>query len=175
MYVCMYVLMCIYISICWYGCMYLCTHLYQFVDIDICMYIHIPVCRYGCIYVFMEEYKEINPTIWRNAEKTKQNPKFDEFIMKVDVECFGCNNFLQDFKFMKKVIKIVMDIRWNNRWKESVYKKKGAHGVMVIVVGNGHEFKFWTRLIAFHIALIPLGKVWIQLFSLQLWVNSRTD
>ena len=35
-----------------------------------------------------------------------------------------------------------------------------------------HEFKFWTRLIAFHIALIPLGKVWIQLFSLQLWINS---
>ena len=38
-----------------------------------------------------------------------------------------------------------------------------------------HEFKSWTRLIAFHIALIPLGKVWIQLFSLQLWVNSRED
>ena len=38
-----------------------------------------------------------------------------------------------------------------------------------------HEFKSWTRLIAFHIALIPVGKVWIQLFSLQLWVNSRAD
>ena len=38
-----------------------------------------------------------------------------------------------------------------------------------------HEFKAWTRLIAFHIALIPLGKVWIQLFSLQLWINSRAD
>ena len=38
-----------------------------------------------------------------------------------------------------------------------------------------HKFKSWTRLIAFHIALIPLGKVWIQLFSCQLWVNSRTD
>ena len=38
-----------------------------------------------------------------------------------------------------------------------------------------HEFKSWTRLMAFHIALIPLGKVWIQLFSLRLWVNSRTD
>ena len=37
------------------------------------------------------------------------------------------------------------------------------------------EFKSWTRLIAFHIILIPLGKVWIQLFSLQLWVNSRID
>ena len=34
----------------------------------------------------------------------------------------------------------------------------GARGVMVIIVGNGHEFKTWTRLIAFHIALIPLGK-----------------
>ena len=38
-----------------------------------------------------------------------------------------------------------------------------------------HEFKSWAILIAFHIALIPLGKLWIQLFSLQLWVNSRTD
>ena len=38
-----------------------------------------------------------------------------------------------------------------------------------------YEFKSWTRLIAFHIALIPLGKVRIQLLSLQLWVNSRTD
>ena len=38
-----------------------------------------------------------------------------------------------------------------------------------------HEFKSWMRLIAFHIALIPWGKVWIQIFSLQLWVNSRAD
>ena len=32
---------------------------------------------------------------------------------------------------------------------------------MVIIVGNGHsahEFKSWTRLIAFHIALIPYAK-----------------
>ena len=32
----------------------------------------------------------------------------------------------------------------------------GARGGVVIVVGNGHGD---TRLIAFHIALIPLGKV----------------
>ena len=38
-----------------------------------------------------------------------------------------------------------------------------------------HEFKSWTRLIAFPIALIPLGKVWILSFSLQLWINSRSD
>ena len=38
-----------------------------------------------------------------------------------------------------------------------------------------HEFKSWPRLIAFHIAQIPLGKVWSQLFFLQLWVNSRAD
>ena len=54
----------------------------------------------------------------------------------------------------------------------------GARGGVVIVVGKWTrrlEFKSWTRLIAFNIALIPLGKVWIQLFSLQLWVNSRID
>ena len=34
-----------------------------------------------------------------------------------------------------------------------------------------HEFKSWMRLIALRIALIPLGKVWIQLFSLQLWAG----
>ena len=33
--------------------------------------------------------------------------------------------------------------------------------------------KSWTRLFAFHIMLIPLGKIQILLFSLQLWVNSR--
>ena len=37
-----------------------------------------------------------------------------------------------------------------------------ARGVLFIVLGNGHEFKPWMRLIAFHIALIPLGKVCIQ-------------
>ena len=52
--------------------------------------------------------------------------------------------------------------RWCSRYRRSKWTRR-------------HEFKSWTRLIAFHIALIPLGKVWIQLFSLQLWVNSRTD
>ena len=37
------------------------------------------------------------------------------------------------------------------------------------------EFKPWMRLFAFHMTLILLGKVWIQLSSHQLWVNSRTD
>ena len=50
------------------------------------------------------------------------------------------------------------------------------NGVMVIIVGIGHgDTSSNPGLIAFHIALIPLGKVWIQLFSLQLWVNSRAD
>ena len=51
-----------------------------------------------------------------------------------------------------------------------------ARGVMVIVAGIGHgNTSSNPGLIAFHIALIPLGKVWIQWFSLQLWVNSRAD
>ena len=53
----------------------------------------------------------------------------------------------------------------------------GALGVMVIVVGNGHgDTSSNAGRDSLHfIALIPLGKVGIQLFSLQLWVNSRAD
>ena len=55
----------------------------------------------------------------------KQNrPKFDWFIMKIDVKCFGRNNLLQDFKFTKSVVKIEIDVWWNKRRKENVYKKK---------------------------------------------------
>ena len=38
-----------------------------------------------------------------------------------------------------------------------------------------HEFKSWMILFAFHIVPIPAGKVWIQLFFLLLWPNSRAD
>ena len=40
-------------------------------------------------------------------------------------------------------------------------KYGGDRGVMVIVVGNGRRNcrRKWTRLIAFHIAIIPLGKI----------------
>ena len=55
---------------------------------------------------------------------------------------------------------------WRCLWCNGYRRKKWT---------RRHEFKSWTRLIAFHIALIPLGKVWIQLFSLQLWLNSRAD
>ena len=54
---------------------------------------------------------------------------------------------------------------WRCPWRNGYRRRKWT---------RCHEFKSWTRLIAFHIALIPLGKVWIQLFSLQLWVNRHT-
>ena len=54
----------------------------------------------------------------------------------------------------------------------------GIRDVMVTVVENGHcDPSSNTRwgCFHFHITLIPSGKVWIQLFSLQIWVSSRTD
>ena len=37
------------------------------------------------------------------------------------------------------------------------------------------EFKNWMMVFAFYIAQIHLGKVWMQLFFLQRWINSGTD
>ena len=44
--------------------------------------------------------------------------------MRVDVERFSCIKFLQEFESMKSVIKIAMDVWWNNRRKESVCKER---------------------------------------------------
>ena len=43
-------------------------------------------------------------SIYEEKLKKPNNPKFDGFIEKVDIECFGCNNFLQDIKFMKSIV-----------------------------------------------------------------------
>ena len=64
--------------------------------------------------------------IYKEKLKKQNTPKFDEFIKKVDVEHYGCNNLLLDFIFMKNVIKIAMNVWWINRRKEIVYKKKDS-------------------------------------------------
>ena len=46
--------------------------------------------------------------------------------MKVDFEGFSCNNILPDFKFLRSVVWIAMDVWWNDRRKENVYKKKDS-------------------------------------------------
>ena len=72
-----------------------------------------------------------------------------------------------------------------------------VRGVMVIVLENGHgdtssnrgrdwlhyywyyyyftSWEFFTSALTDGIAIIPLGKVWIHFFSLQLWENCRAD
>ena len=67
---------------------------------------------------------------------------------RLSLECIWLEGYSSG---LKQKIKYVRSLR-----------NGGARGVMVIVVGNELEFKSWTRLIAFHIALIPRGKVWIQ-------------
>ena len=47
----------------------------------------------------------------------------------------------------------IIDKIWRCPWCNGYRRRKWT---------RRHEFKSWTRLIAFHIAIIPLGKVWIQ-------------
>ena len=61
--------------------------------------------------------------------------------MKIDVEHLCCNNLLQDFKFMKNPVKIAIDVWWNNRRKESVYKHPSLLTVFFI------NLKSWRRLL----------------------------
>ena len=47
--------------------------------------------------------------------------------------------------------------------------------VKAIVAESRPELKYWIRLYTCHITLIPLGKVWIQLFCIQLWISRNTE
>ena len=74
---------------------------------------------YVYIYIYTNTYKHThthththiyNIYVYKEMQKKQNNPKFDEFIVKVHVECFNYDNLLQDFKFMKIVCKIEMDV-----------------------------------------------------------------
>ena len=67
-----------------------------------------------------------------NKRKIKENEKRDKYL-----------DLLRELKISYKTCP------WCNGYRRRKWTRR-------------HEFKSWTRLIAFHIALIPLGKVWIQ-------------
>ena len=79
------------------------------------------------------------------------------------------------YSLPKNIIRLIKPVILSALVKTPV--RRGARSVMVIVIWNGHGATSSNpgEDIAFHIALIPLGKLWIQLFSLQLWVNCRAD
>ena len=105
------------------------------------------------------------------------------FLQRIDVniskESLNLKLILAVFLPSLILLQALTDKKTTSEWskkEETVSEVGGASGVMVIVSGIGHgDTSSNPRLIAFHIALISLGKVWIQLFSLQLWVNSRAD
>ena len=66
-------------------------------------------------FIIGSEYYKENLKKWNN-------PKFDESIMKLDVDVPTVITFF--FKFVKSLAKLAMDVWWNCRRKERVYKKK---------------------------------------------------
>ena len=93
--------------------------------------------------------------------------------MSVNV-IYGSNNSV--------LISLVLD--WNtwNTWSyitlciciTNIYRRcPWCNGYRRTKWTRWHEFKSWTWLMAFHKALIPNYYLIIQLFSTQLWVNSR--
>ena len=120
----------------------------------------LPLCR-GAIGVFYSPSrldKDMNWMIWvltyiyieRERGGMREKERCDMIF------------FLNEFSDASYITQIWWRCPWCNGYRCRKWTRR-------------HEFKSWTRLIAFHIVLITLGKVWIQLFSLQLWVNSRTD
>ena len=120
--------------------------------------------------------KKKKDIVWINSELLF----FFSFVMKRYRPC----RITVDPYFMVTKFKKLLEIKVNSNaygvsvWRLSLrltWRCPWCNGYRHRIWTRRYEFNSWTRLIAFHIALIPLGKVWIQLFSLQLWVNSRAD
>ena len=90
--------------------------------------------------------------------------------MKVDVEPLGYNNLFWDFKFMKNVLKIVMDVWWNNRKKENLKKRQYEHKCDIRLGNSNHalslnisktnpNFNFNAATILAHIHNKRLGQI----------------
>ena len=65
------------------------------------------------------------------------------------------NSLVADYLSLVKensTLNLENNLFWGSSWCNGYRRRKWT---------QRHEFKSWTRLIAFHIALIPLGKVWI--------------
>ena len=124
-------------------------------DDDIYVYIYIYIYIYLCVEICVCVYLG------------KIGNRFENMKMYRDDKTWGLRRML---KYLPKLNVLVFKpssghVRrcpWCNGYRHRIWTRR-------------YEFNSCTRLIAFHIALIPLGKVWIQLFSLQLWVNSRAD
>ena len=58
----------------------------------------------------------------------------------------------------------------------SVVKSKGDACILMVYLllkwFQQPEFRIWTRLFAFPIVLMPMGKIWFKLFFFQPWENS---
>ena len=59
----------------------------------------------------------------------------------------------------------------NNMWLVALFVKRLSFYEMESMT----RVQIWVMLFAFLIVLLTLGKIWIQLFFIHLWVNSRTD
>ena len=103
----------------------------------------------------------MDPHIWPGKSRTTRS-----YVRIWDVALKTCQRRWTIERSGERGSGISMPAAWRCPWCNGYRRWKWT---------RWNEFKSWTKLTAFHLVLIPLGKVWIQLFSLQLWVNSRTD
>ena len=148
-------------------------------------YIHlkdvaIPKAKYNPIPVPYHYREEVKKALWNDVEKVIITPVSISALtdwcstIVITAKKNGKPRRTMNYQHLTSQCKqethhtspLSIKVPWRCPWCNGYRRRKWT---------RRHEFKSWMRLIAFHIALIPLGKVWIQLFSLQLWINSRTD
>ena len=117
------------------------------------------------------EFNLYESELGQNTTKAIKNIYMLKVKVKVWLITDGSRNFVQ----VTRILAIRHGQVGLRVWILGLWRCLWCNGYCCRKWAQRHEFKSWKRLIVFLIALIPFRKVWIQLFSLQLWVNSRED
>ena len=163
---------------------FLIKHAYIYIYIYVRIQVHTHTCMHLYIYIYIYIYILWTPSYGR----TKAGRPARTYIQQLCEDTGGspedlpeAMNVREEWRKRERDIRVGGTTWW--WWYIYIYIHIYIYIYIYILDDHTiyrkwtrrHEFKSWPRLIAFHIAQIPLGKVWIQWFSLQLWVNSRAD
>ena len=116
----------------------ICSPLSCYIPLHLCILIHIIGPTLICIYTYLHPYIYI-------------------YIYIHLTICLGVHSVNTEEIHLGSYMDINIYLQlWSTLY---TYVHTYACGIMVIVAGNGHKFKYWRSLFTFYIALIPLGNI----------------
>ena len=119
----------------------------------------------------------LSVSLWHTDSDCLRTVSESSRCLRLFREMFTC--LKGNIYLCKRIIKIhfciVVVMRFDLKYTVTMRRRSWCTGYRRWKWTRPTVFKSWTRLFAFYIALIFLGKAWIKLISFHLWANCGAD